>query len=777
MAISSSVTRTWARQVVTTYNYNGLGDLTSILYSDGTPSVTFSSFDRLGRATSVTQQGIGAETISYHPGKGTQNARYYSQSHSLLPGIGIRNLSPNGAGQELGFEETSAENSVVGRSVSYGYDASGRLGSVTDGGETFLYSYHPGSSLIETIQSRVGVTTKFRESRAYNPMGRLTSISSSRMEGSTVVAPISSYSYQYDSIGRRVKSTLQDNSFWDYGYNDRSEVVSATRKTATAITVPALSATYSFDGIGNRLSSNSPMLGNFTYSPDSRNRYASIVTGNTRTVAGRAPLNWNIQINGAATDSRIGEFYFKSLSVANQVSPVWQEVVTRRDTGFPRFDQHLWFPTQTVNPTYDDDGNLTGDGRWVYFWDGENRLSYMETSPTALSAGHPVWQVQFVYDWQGRRIARHVWRGAGGPQSWTVKSDRWLYDGWNVVAEFSAPDPASVNLTRSKTYTWGLDLSGTLQGAGGVGGLLSVTSHSALLTCHYPSYDGNGNIIAWTQNDANAPTARREYDAFGNTLISEGSAPCDFGFSTKMREDVTGLYYYGYRFYDPVAGRWPSRDPIEEKGGVNLYEFIENLPSTKVDVLGAFSVMLPPPGRDPTASIIYRLSQLTQGDYLLPLLLEHLMDGAGSPYYLTYGDFSYATRDEDGDPIWNAMDFSEAGAASSEVSKTGGCKHFSSKENFFNSVTNNSLGKFNLLIKGKVCCATGQDGIKHSEFTGTIEIRDESFDFDLSKKRGLAGEAKTLFGWLFLRGGGKEFEIHQSEQIDFKQTDGRKPSY
>lgn len=210
----------------------------------------------------------------------------------------------------------------------------------------------------------------------------------------------------------------------------------------------------------------------------------------------------------------------------------------------------------------------------------------METSPTALSAGHPVWQVQFVYDWQGRRIARHVWRGAGGPQSWTVKSDRWLYDGWNVVAEFSAPDPASVNLTRSKTYTWGLDLSGTLQGAGGVGGLLSVTSHSALLTSHYPSYDGNGNIIAWTQNDANVPTARREYDAFGNTLISEGSAPCDFGFSTKMREDVTGLYYYGYRFYDPVMGRWPSRDPIEESGGINLYGFVGNDGVNRWDYLG-----------------------------------------------------------------------------------------------------------------------------------------------------------------------------------------------
>jgi uncharacterized protein RhaS with RHS repeats len=36
------------------------------------------------------------------------------------------------------------------------------------------------------------------------------------------------------------------------------------------------------------------------------------------------------------------------------------------------------------------------------------------------------------------------------------------------------------------------------------------------------------------------------------------------------------LVYYGYRYYDPVTGRWPSRDPIEEEGGLNLYGFVGN---------------------------------------------------------------------------------------------------------------------------------------------------------------------------------------------------------
>lgn len=55
-----------------------------------------------------------------------------------------------------------------------------------------------------------------------------------------------------------------------------------------------------------------------------------------------------------------------------------------------------------------------------------------------------------------------------------------------------------------------------------------------------------------------------------------------------------GVTGYGDRYYDPLAGRWPSRDPIEERGGVNLYEFVGNDEILKVDVLGkdAFALFI-----------------------------------------------------------------------------------------------------------------------------------------------------------------------------------------
>lgn len=55
------------------------------------------------------------------------------------------------------------------------------------------------------------------------------------------------------------------------------------------------------------------------------------------------------------------------------------------------------------------------------------------------------------------------------------------------------------------------------------------------------------------------------------------------------RRPRPGVTYYGYRYYDPVTGRWPSRDPIEEEGGVNLYGFVGNDGVNWIDVLGMFN--------------------------------------------------------------------------------------------------------------------------------------------------------------------------------------------
>jgi RHS repeat-associated protein len=63
--------------------------------------------------------------------------------------------------------------------------------------------------------------------------------------------------------------------------------------------------------------------------------------------------------------------------------------------------------------------------------------------------------------------------------------------------------------------------------------------------------------------------------------------------SNGNRKPLRRLQYYAYRYYDPVTGRWPSRDPIAERGGVNLYGFVGNDGVNRWDVLGLQSYNSP----------------------------------------------------------------------------------------------------------------------------------------------------------------------------------------
>jgi RHS repeat-associated protein len=56
--------------------------------------------------------------------------------------------------------------------------------------------------------------------------------------------------------------------------------------------------------------------------------------------------------------------------------------------------------------------------------------------------------------------------------------------------------------------------------------------------------------------------------------------------TTEFQRFGTGGTDYLYRWYNPVTGRWPSRDPIEEEGGLNLYSFVGNDGIQKHDYLG-----------------------------------------------------------------------------------------------------------------------------------------------------------------------------------------------
>ncbi len=94
---------------------------------------------------------------------------------------------------------------------------------------------------------------------------------------------------------------------------------------------------------------------------------------------------------------------------------------------------------------------------------------------------------------------------------------------------------------------------------------------------------------AGVANSGGTVTARYEYGPFGDLLRISGEPiglENPFRFSTKYHDDQTDLLYYGYRYYNPSTGRWLSRDPIDEIGGLNTYAFVSNIPIGAVDFLG-----------------------------------------------------------------------------------------------------------------------------------------------------------------------------------------------
>ena len=126
-----------------------------------------------------------------------------------------------------------------------------------------------------------------------------------------------------------------------------------------------------------------------------------------------------------------------------------------------------------------------------------------------------------------------------------------------------------------------MDASGTMQGAGGVGGLISMTVHQGTNAGTYLyCYDGNHNVTTLVNATNGAVAAQYEYDVFGRPLRATGPLAFvnPFTFSTKFCDWETGFLYYGYRYYDPDIGRWLNQDPIGERGGINLYGFAANNP-------------------------------------------------------------------------------------------------------------------------------------------------------------------------------------------------------
>ncbi|HEY5912717.1 MAG TPA: RHS repeat-associated core domain-containing protein [Verrucomicrobiae bacterium] len=243
--------------------------------------------------------------------------------------------------------------------------------------------------------------------------------------------------------------------------------------------------------------------------------------------------------------------------------------------------------------TYDQNGNrLTygqGSGTTQYTYDDENRLTRVSYSSA--------YRTDFTYDGLGRLRVRTEYTYSYG--QWDISSiTRYIYDGKRVIHERDGNNSPLV------AYTRGKDLSGTLEGAGGIGGLLA-RSHGYYVggwtTHNFYHADGNGNITCMVDPGQNI-VASYKYDPYGRTISSSGSLATAnlYRFSSKEFHSNSGLYYYLYRFYDPNTQRWLGRDAFSEVAferfwpvGNNLFTFVDNNAIGGIDPLGLWHWYVP----------------------------------------------------------------------------------------------------------------------------------------------------------------------------------------
>jgi RHS repeat-associated protein len=371
----------------------------------------------------------------------------------------------------------------------------------------------------------------------------------------------------------------------DYGYDGKGQLVKAIGREINSTNRLQEQLGYAYDASGNlQYRTNHTLIQQFNV--NGLNQIMTLPRSGAYTVVAGSVTRpaTNVTVSGTGVVTGPAELYadlswakggVTNLSGTNTYTAVALDSYGRSDTNVST----VVLPIQP-RYNYDLNGNLVLEDSATY---GTNRVfAYDDENQLISVAVANQWKTEFSYDGKMRLRVRKEYTWGG---SWVLASEtRYVYDGMLAIQERDASNTPQV------TYTRGRDLSGTFEGAGGIGGLLArtdATQSAQLLKTAYYHADGNGNITALLSTNG-LIIAHYQYDPYGRLLAQSGplSEANRYRFSSKEWQANTGLYYYGYRFYEPETQRWVNRDPIGENGGNNLYGFVGNRPSTAIDPFG-----------------------------------------------------------------------------------------------------------------------------------------------------------------------------------------------
>jgi len=441
-----------------------------------------------------------------------------------------------------------ASSNVAGSIRSQTYDGLGRVIIRSNALGSFTNSYIGATARLSGVAMPGGMQAILNWT-AVSQDARLASIKYQRSDTSR----ISEQTYTHVGDGRIVSWKQQSDNLtantWSYGYDGLDQLVSATKKQGSSF---IQSQGWSYDQVGNRrsaqfLTSTSGSVSSGTF--NIVNQLLTTGPGGKLRVTGSLDEAGTVKINGNDTPVAADKSFSQLIDVLPGATNFTVEATDLK--GNKRTDHYRVDTTSgTANRSlsYDANGNCISDGIFTYGWDAANRLVQM-VNGTARTV--------MTYDGFGQRT--RIQEFTGNTQT---KDRRFLWSGGELLEERDGGGNAL-----KRYFAQGVQIVSTTPVA-----YFYMTDHLG--------------SVREVVNSAGVVQARYDYDAWGNRTKISGTFDADVGYTGHVHHQPSGLILTWFRAYDPGIGRWLSRDPIGESGGINLYGYVENSPINAVDPFG-----------------------------------------------------------------------------------------------------------------------------------------------------------------------------------------------
>ncbi len=538
-----------AKNQTNIYSYYIDNNLKSVVYTNAavaTPTVSY-TYDTTNLNRLLTMvDGTGTNTYTYHSLTGAGNFGLGQLASVNGP---LTNDTVSFDYDRLGRVTNRTINAAGTRLF---YDAAGRVMRLTNVLGSFTNSYVTNTTRLSSIRASTGKKTTFNYYGATNDF-RLQQILHSN---STV--QLSSFSYTYDADGQIATWTQQTNTatpkVLQLEYDPVDQLIGATVRSNSVAGAILKRYAYGYDAAGNRTAEQIDLK------PDSAGYNTANQLTNT-TGTGTVRFKGSLNKPGTVTVGTNTALMSQTTNFTGLADvTLGTNVITVKATDYYahiRTNQfQLIVTNQAVAKTldYDANGNLTNAVTATttnsYLWDAADRLVRITKLTNAIT-----YVSEFTYDGLGRRT--QIIERTNGV---AVSTNKFLWVGMELCEQ---RNNTGATVTK-RFFDQGEQISGTN---------------------YYFTTDHLGSIREMT-TAAGVIAARYDYDPYGRRTKISGSIDADFAFTGHYYHAPSGLHLAPYRAYDAETGRWISRDPIEEEGGVNLYAYVGNDPVNMVDPLG-----------------------------------------------------------------------------------------------------------------------------------------------------------------------------------------------